>query len=263
MNLFHHIKFLYQRIKLSEDFDQSLKKIEKEKDRIVGEKDRLHNELRLLRQQMEHQEKEHLDSIEKVKLSYEVELNLVRREKEEIRSRLVEASQVPDVKKLIDLSEDNSRLNRKLQQSHEMIEQTGEQFKLLQKQIEDLLIENDQKDRINQNKLCSFQEKINEFRNENKQLKTTIAEKQQENEELTKEIQRLKRSQEKIRFDLEQQRIFFDGEKEAISAKLQQEIQQSKQINDSLKNEIKSNYFDFFFKFSINLKNISKKSFPQ
>ncbi|KAH7645401.1 hypothetical protein HUG17_0939 [Dermatophagoides farinae] len=189
------------RIKLIDELDEPLRKAEKEKERLNKDRERLCNELKLCKQQIEHMEKEHLDAIEKIKLSYEVELNLIKREKEEIRIRLVEASQVPDVKKLIDLSEENSRLNRRLQSAQDIIEQAEQKYKQIQQQIQDLLL-----DKI---------------------------------EEHLKENGHLKRMLEKFKFDIEQQRISFDGEKETIVSKMNNEIKLLNQAKDSFKDDIK------------------------
>ena len=217
-----------------------MKKAEKEKDKLNKDRERLCNELKLYKQQIEHMEKEHLDAIEKIKLSYEVELNLIKREKEEIRIRLVEASQVPDVKKLIDLSEENSRLNRRLQSAQDIIEQVEQKYKQIQQQIQDLVLENEQKERIHESKIAHLQEQINEYKQEIKNCKIELNVRNSEIEEHLKEIGHLKRMLEKYKFDIEQQRILFDGEKETIVSKMNNEIKLLNQTKDSFKEEIKS-----------------------
>nr|XP_027197822.1 centrosomal protein of 83 kDa-like [Dermatophagoides pteronyssinus] len=227
------------RIKLIDELDEPLKKAEKEKDKLNKDRERLCNELKLYKQQIEHMEKEHLDAIEKIKLSYEVELNLIKREKEEIRIRLVEASQVPDVKKLIDLSEENSRLNRRLQSAQDIIEQVEQKYKQIQQQIQDLVLENEQKERIHESKIAHLQEQINEYKQEIKNCKIELNVRNSEIEEHLKEIGHLKRMLEKYKFDIEQQRILFDGEKETIVSKMNNEIKLLNQTKDSFKEEIK------------------------
>ncbi|KAH9414811.1 establishment of centrosome localization [Dermatophagoides pteronyssinus] len=227
------------RIKLIDELDEPLKKAEKEKDKLNKDRERLCNELKLYKQQIEHMEKEHLDAIEKIKLSYEVELNLIKREKEEIRIRLVEASQVPDVKKLIDLSEENSRLNRRLQSAQDIIEQVEQKYKQIQQQIQDLVLENEQKEKIHESKIAHLQEQINEYKQEIKNLKIELNVRNSEIEEHLKEIGHLKRMLEKYKFDIEQQRILFDGEKETIVSKMNNEIKLLNQTKDSFKEEIK------------------------
>ncbi|XP_027197822.2 uncharacterized protein LOC113792126 [Dermatophagoides pteronyssinus] len=227
------------RIKLIDELDEPLKKAEKEKDKLNKDRERLCNELKLYKQQIEHMEKEHLDAIEKIKLSYEVELNLIKREKEEIRIRLVEASQVPDVKKLIDLSEENSRLNRRLQSAQDIIEQVEQKYKQIQQQIQDLVLENEQKEKIHESKIVHLQEQINEYKQEIKNLKIELNVRNSEIEEHLKEIGHLKRMLEKYKFDIEQQRILFDGEKETIVSKMNNEIKLLNQTKDSFKEEIK------------------------
>lgn len=233
------------RIKLTEELDAPIKKLEKENEKLDKEKERLINELKLTKQQMEHMEKENLDSLEKIKLSYEVEINTIKREKEEIRNRLVEASQVPEVKRLIDLSEDNSKLNRKLQSAQELIEQAEQKYKIIQQQLEELMLEQDRKEKINDNNASHLQEQIVQQKQENKILKNTLNDKSFENEELLKEIGRLKRIQEKLKFDLEQQKTFFDAELEAITNKMNNEIKTLNQTKDVLKDEIKSKCLDY------------------
>lgn len=220
--------------------DEPLRKAEKEKERLNKDRERLCNELKLCKQQIEHMEKEHLDAIEKIKLSYEVELNLIKREKEEIRIRLVEASQVPDVKKLIDLSEENSRLNRRLQSAQDIIEQAEQKYKQIQQQIQDLLLDSEQKERIHQSKSTHLHEQMNEYKQEIKNLKIDLSNRNSEIEEHLKENGHLKRMLEKFKFDIEQQRISFDGEKETIVSKMNNEIKLLNQAKDSFKDDIKS-----------------------
>ncbi|OTF78067.1 hypothetical protein BLA29_011309, partial [Euroglyphus maynei] len=165
------------------------------------------------------------------------------------RIRLVEASQVPDVKKLIDLSEENSRLNRRLHSSQDIIEQTEQKYKQMQQQIQELVLENEQKESIRESKIVHLHEQINEYKQEIKNLKIDLSDRNSEIEEQLKEIGHLKRLLEKNRFDMEQQRILSDGEKETIISKMNNEIKLLNQTKDSLKEEIKSK-LNIFLSFS-------------
>lgn len=223
-----------------DELEEPMRRIQKEKDRLEKDKDRLTNELKLIKQQLEHFEKEHLDSIDRIKLSYEAEINLIKCEKEEIRSRLVEASQSPDVKRLVDLCEENSRLNRKLQSTQLAIEHAELQYLEIQKKVEDFVCEQDEKTKLFEHKIQTVNNQNETLRQDEKRYKNDIFNLKTENEELLLEIGRLKRMQDKVKSDYSQQMIRLNEEKEELRIKLNQENKLVTQEKVFLTDEIKS-----------------------
>lgn len=189
------------RNKLAEEFEEPQRRLQRDKDRLEREKESVVYEVKLLRQQIDHLEKEHLDSIERVRLSYEAEVNLVKREKEEIRTRLVEASQSPDVAKLLALSEENARLARRLQAAQASLETAEEQYRAIQKRVEDFVIEHDQKERTYRNEIEALREKITMLKKEINNCRSESAAKNQEVDELLAEIGVLKRLRESTKVE--------------------------------------------------------------
>lgn len=234
--------FSFCRLKCIDELNEPIRRLQQEKDRLEKQRDKVVNELKLSKQQLEHFEKEHLDSIEKIKLSYEAEINLIKCEKEEIRNRLVEASQSPDVKRLLELSEENSRLARKLQSTQSTIEQAELQYRHIQKRIEDFVIEQEEKEKSNEAKLKTLNDHSETYKQEVKKLKSEIFNLKSENEEALIEIGRLRRVQDKLKSDSSQQLNRLTGEKEELRVKMGQEIKLLIQEKTFLNEEIKSKF---------------------
>lgn len=214
--------------------------MQREIDQVEKERDRAVHELKLSRQQAEHRDKEHLDALEKVKLSYEAEISVIRREKEEVRARLVEASQSPDVKRLIELSEDNQRLSRKLQSAHATIEQTEQQYRAIQKRIEEFVLDQERKEKSHENEVAVVQQQLEQHRQEVKGLRAELAARKSDIEDLLAQIGALKRIEEKLKFEVSQQAIRFNEELEELRLKKEREVALLKQEKTSANDEMKS-----------------------
>ncbi|KAI2809201.1 hypothetical protein RDWZM_003456 [Blomia tropicalis] len=214
------------RLKCLAEMEEPMKRLQKDNDRLTKEKEKAIYESQIVKQQLDHLEKEHLDSIERIKLSYEAEVNLIKREKEEIRTRLVEASQSPDVKRIVEMSEENSRLNRKLQSAQVAIEQAEGQYRQIQSQIEQFVVEQDQQNKLHENEIKQLQQQIHSHKNEIKGLRIQIENKKNENENFLDEIGRLKRLEEKLRFEVEQAKTRGNQEKENLRITMEKEKEQ-------------------------------------
>lgn len=230
------------RVKLLSEFEDQIRRLERDLDRVDKEREKSLNELKLARQHLEHVDKEHLDAMEKIKLSYEAEVNVVRREKEEVRARLVEASQVPDVKRLVELSEENARLVRKLNSAHVTIEQSEQRYRQIQGKIEEFVAEQDQREKVFEGRIKALGEQIEEQKSENKLLKSEVASRKIEIEDLLNEIGQLRRHQDKLKLDASQQAMRHNEEREEMRLKCDKEVAQLRLEKSTLHDEIKSRW---------------------
>ena len=117
------------RDKIMKELEAPIRRLEKEVELSEREKDRLNHEIKLLACKIENQDKELIDAIERLKLSYEVQINANKAEREELKLKIVELSQKPDVQKMALVTEENSRLKNKLTQVKERLTEGEEAFK--------------------------------------------------------------------------------------------------------------------------------------
>lgn len=148
------------RDKFREELAQPIKRLEKERDFIQRENERLNYEIKIARNKIEQLEKEVIDSVERVRLSFESEVNLVKKEKEELRLRVFELSQTPDNMKMIQVSDENHKLQRKLQHLKLNMEELETQYKRIQSQVQSLVTEHEQKELEMNNKITSLKDQL-------------------------------------------------------------------------------------------------------
>lgn len=228
------------RMKLAAELEEPMKQMVRKNERIIKERDKAIHENQLVKQQLEHTEREHLDSLERIKLSYEAEVNVVKKEKEEMRARLVEASQVPDVKKLIEMSEANSKLTRKLTSAQNALEQAEAQYREIQRRIEEFIVEQDQKEKLHENELKQAYDQLQSARQDAKSLRSKVALKQSENDDLIEELSRMKRVEERLRLEAEQTKIKCEQEKDEERRTAEVDRSRIVQESHSLREQMKS-----------------------
>lgn len=131
------------RDKIMKELEAPIRRLEKEVELSEREKDRLNHEIKLLTCKIENQDKEMIDAIERLKLSYEVQINANKAEREELKLKIVELSQKPDVQKMALMTEENSRLKNKLTQAKERLTESEEAFKKMQSRLERLISDYD------------------------------------------------------------------------------------------------------------------------
>lgn len=136
-----------------DELQAPLKLLERDKDRLERDNERLTYELKMARQQCDHLDKECVTSVERTRLSYESELNLVRKEKEEIRVKLLELCQSPDAQKTLALNAENTALRHKLTSIQTTLSTADAHYKRIQSQLEQLVSEHDRLERDHQREL--------------------------------------------------------------------------------------------------------------
>ena len=134
------------REKLREELSQPIQRLEKERDLLTRDNEKLSYEIKMSQIRIDQLEKEVTDSVERTRLSFESELNVVRREKEEIRVKLTEMSQTPDNVKMRQATEENQRLHRKINNLKLTIEDNETSYKRIQSKLESLVTEHQQQE---------------------------------------------------------------------------------------------------------------------
>ena len=130
--------------KFSKELQEPIKRLEKERDQLERDNERLNYDLRMAKQQVEHAEKEVIDQVERTRLSYEAEINLVRKEKEELRAKFVELSNMPDSAKILSLIQENTKLKAKLNTFQDTCEEAENHLKKFQAKLDELVAEHEQ-----------------------------------------------------------------------------------------------------------------------
>ena len=134
------------REKLKEELSQPIQRLEKERELLTRNNEKLLYEIKMSQIRVDQLEKEVTDSVERTRLSFESELNVVRREKEEIRVKLTEMSQTPDNVKMRQATEENQRLHRKINNLKLTIEDNETSYKRIQSKLESLVTEHQQQE---------------------------------------------------------------------------------------------------------------------
>ena len=230
----------------AQELHEPIKRLEKERDFLIREKDKLGYELKIAKQKIAYLEKENLDGIERVKLAYEAEINLIRKEKEELRLKLIEVSQTPDAQKLLNLSQENSKLHNKVKNFQATIDEAEQQYRKIQKKIEMLLIEQEknEKEYENQNELHNLQ--ITNLKEDNRKLREIISNSNHEKDEIIAELKRLQNENHRLKKEYEQIEIDIGLEKDKLRQSILKEQNDLEKEKDALLEEIKSNFYLIF-----------------
>jgi coiled-coil domain-containing protein 41 len=240
----------------AEELNQPIKKLQKDKELLIRDKERMAYELKIAKQKIDYLEKENIDAIERVKLTFEAEMNLIKREKEELRIKLIEANQSPDVKRLTDLAQENARLNARIKAFQTTLGDTEVQYKKIQTKVESLVIEHENSEKEYEKQISALNSQLNQLRENNANLRQLNNINTRDKEELNAEIDRLKNELSRTLKEFEEREKYFSAEKEKIkrlSLKDLKEIEDEKDIIcDEFKSELNLVYRvleEFCFKF--------------
>lgn len=230
------------RNQFEEELKEPLKKLQKTNEIVVRDKERIGYELKIAKQKIDFLEKENLDSIERTKLSFESELNLIKREKEELRNKLIEINQLPDIKTITDLTQQNIKLNAKVKSFQATLEDAEQQYKKIQSKVESLVIEHENNEKQYEKQISSLNIQMNGLRENNSNLKQIINNNNREKEDLMTEIERLKNEIIRLNKELEEKDRQFSIEKEKIKNSYSKSIRELEEEKDLISNEIKSEF---------------------
>lgn len=203
---------------LKESFEQELqeplKRLQKEKETLLRDKERMLFELKMMRQKVEHLEKECVDGVERVRLSYDAQINLVQKEKEELRLKLVEASQTPDAQKLLTLLQENSKLKARVSTFQSTLDETQAQYKKIGSKVEEILSEQERNEKQHETETQSYKNQILILKDENVNLQSLIKQSRREKEETLFEVKRQQNEIALLRSELEDKQKQSQSDKE-------------------------------------------------
>ena len=242
------------RNQFEEELREPLKKFEKTNEVLIRYKERIGYELKIAKQKIEFLEKENLDSIERIKLSFESEINLIKREKEELRNKLMEANQLPDVKRFTELTEDNHKLSAKVKSFQSTLEQAEQQYKKIQMKVESLVVEHENSEKEYEKQIQSLNSQLNGLREDNSNLRQLIANNGRDKEELIADIEKLKNNINKLNKELDEKDKHLVKERDKYEQICNKNVKQIEEQKNEIIIEIKSEsylrlIFDLILKF--------------
>ncbi|RWS02764.1 hypothetical protein B4U79_11004 [Dinothrombium tinctorium] len=227
------------REKFTQELKEPLVNLEKEKNNLIREKEKLTFEIKMHKQKIEHLEKELVDASERAKLAYEAEINLVRREKEELRLKYLEMCQTPDNQRLIVLSEENTKLKSKLKSFQRTLEEAENQYKKIESKLELILNQHEKSEESHENEVKMLRMTIERLREENIGFDSLLKVNRKENEELSKELKRCEKEVEKLKKEIDEKEKNFEKEKENLKRLILKEKLNFEEERESFNEESK------------------------
>ena len=231
------------RHQFEDELKEPLKKMQKTNEVLIKDKERLNYELKFAKQKIETLEKENIDSIERMKLFFDSEINLIKREKEELRNKLMEANQLPDVKRYLQLTEENSKLSAKVKSFQSTLEDAEQQYKRIQLKVESLVVEHENSEKEYEKQISSLSSQLNAFRQNKTDLKQVIANHNRDKEELIADIERLKNEINKLNKQLDESDKTFGREKERMDGIYNKTLKEIEEQKNAISVEVKSMLF--------------------
>jgi DNA repair exonuclease SbcCD ATPase subunit len=159
-----------QREKFQEELSQPLRRLEKERDLLIRDNEKLSYEIKMSRLKTEQLEKEVTDSVEKTRLSLESKINVIKREKEELRVKLLEVSQTPDHQRMIRITEENQSLQRKIHSLSSVVEDLESEKKRLLSKLESSLRDNEQREQELTSKMTQLKSQLESAKDDARDL---------------------------------------------------------------------------------------------
>ncbi|RWS20489.1 hypothetical protein B4U80_07190 [Leptotrombidium deliense] len=225
--------------KFALELQEPITKLEKEKEFISREKERLEYELKMCKQKIGHLEKELIDASERAKLAFDAEVNLVRREKEELRLKYLEVCQTPDNQRLLNLSEENLRLQNKVKGYQKTLDEAENQYRKIESKLELILNQQEKSEEVHESDLKTFKVTIETLREENINFDSLLKLNRREKEELIKELKRMEKDVEKLRKEIDEKEKRFEEEKDKMKRLIVRERLNYENEKEALNEEIK------------------------
>ena len=205
---------------LMKELSEPIRRLEKEKEQNEREKERLSHEINMLASKVERQDRDITDAIERVKLSYEVSVNLLKAEKEELKLKILELSQTPENVKMNTLADENLRLRSKLSKIKESLSETEDAFKKVQLRLEQLISDYDKSGVEHALEVSRFKMKIDAINEKSDKLNQQLTDAKRRIASLVDDITAISKENAKLR-----------REKEDAEAKFSEEIHKLRKMN--------------------------------
>ncbi|CAG2119823.1 unnamed protein product, partial [Medioppia subpectinata] len=201
--------------------------------------ERIGYELKIAKQKIDFLEKESLDAIERMKLSFESEINLIKREKEELRNKLLETNQLPDVMKFTDLTHENQRLTARVKSYQSTLEDAEQQYKRIESKVESLVAEHENSQREAERQISALNVQLKSFSDKNMDLRQTIAGNEREKLDLMADMERLKNEMNRLNKSIEDNDKHFDVEKDKIKNSYNKSIKDIDEQKDVMSSQLR------------------------
>lgn len=225
---------------LADKLQEPYKRLMKEKDDLMREYDKLMGELKLSKQKVEFVQKEMSDSIERSKLIYEAEVNLIRKEKEELRVKLLELTKTPEGHRIMTLTNEVETLSSQLQNKEKALKEATRQYVKIQDTIETLGSEQEKSMIEHERQIDQLRSQLTAAREDNLNLDGLIKHLRREKDKLKSEIKRYERDFDSHEKTLTNMEKTFDQEKERLRRLYAKEKSDLEIEKNSLVDQIKS-----------------------
>ncbi|XP_054167560.1 centrosomal protein of 83 kDa-like [Oppia nitens] len=228
-----------------DELKEPLNKLHKSYETVIRDKERLGYELKIAKQKIEFLEKENLETIERLKLSFESEINLIKKEKEEMRNKLLEVNQLPDVMRFTDLNHENQRLSAKVKSYQTTLEDAEQQYKRIETKVESLVTEHENSEKSFGRQISELNSQLKSLSDNNLKLQQTISNNEREKENLLAEIDRLRLETNRLNKMLDEKDKDFTTEKDRIKNFYLLSIKEVEDQKDIVVNQLKKLKADF------------------
>ena len=131
------------RSSMMKQVDERMQQIEREKERLLYEDMQSKMQIEMMRQRITHLESESGIASDRIRLSFESEINLLQKERQELKMQVLQMSQGSEGSKFMMMQEENSQLLRKINSLKHTMEETEGKYVKIQKAIESLELEYD------------------------------------------------------------------------------------------------------------------------
>uniref|UniRef100_T1KKN0 Uncharacterized protein n=2 Tax=Tetranychus urticae TaxID=32264 RepID=T1KKN0_TETUR len=172
-----------------------------------------------------------IESIERVRLSYEVANAAIQKEKEELKVKLLEITKTPEGQKISMLTEQVQSLSVKLRSKEKALEDATRQYTKIQNNIEHLSLEQEKTLAEHERQIEMLRTQLTASREDNIKLDDIVKHLRREKDNLTRDIKRLERDQSRHQEQLLQL-------EQAKKVSLEQRIVELNEEKSSLKQEL-------------------------
>lgn len=159
---------------LLKELKEPIRRLQFEKEQLERENERLSYELTVCQDKVNHLEKQINESIGRSKLTFEGEINCLKREKEQLKVTINQLSLLPENKKVNSLGEENCRLKCKLIKCKVQLEESQLNCNQIYKQLNSIVNQIESSDLANESLVGSLKKQINVLFEENSCYEVTI-----------------------------------------------------------------------------------------
>ena len=159
---------------LMREVSEPMQRLEREKEALQRENQKLSYEIRMIQSQVQHLEKEMRDASDRVRLAHEADVNLLKKEKQDLRIQIMELSQTPDAAKFMAVQDENSKLVRQITTLRSEMQDAENKYVRMHKSMESLVSEYDKSHQEHEVQITNLKIANQEVREEKEMLQASI-----------------------------------------------------------------------------------------